>query len=88
MKDLSLLEEGDLVPTWTMLMKYPNIIHRMNKDVWDILNTLQELFPIRYYRSKVDTFLLWYAKGMNTGLITAQEDLHIKAEMVHGAGGM
>ncbi len=85
---LSTMMEGNLVPTWTLLMKYPKLIPNMNGDVRDILNTLQELIPIRFYRSRLDTFLMWYHKGVTAGLITAQEDLRVKAEMIHGAGGM
>ncbi len=85
---LSTMMEGNLVPTWTLLMKYPKLIPNMNSEVRDILNTLQELIPIRFYRSRLDTFLMWFARGRNLGLVTPQEDLRIKAEMIHGAGGM
>ncbi len=84
---LSQLQDGDIVPTWMMLMKYSEMVPHMNGNVWELLNTLQELFPIKFYRTRVDTFLIWYAKGKDAGLVTPQEDLYIKHEMIHGAGG-
>ena len=85
---LSMMEDGDLVPTWRMLMKYPDLIPHMKREVMEILDTLQELFPIRFYRTKLDTFLMWYSNGRGAKLITLQEDIDVKLEMIHGAGGM
>ena len=88
MLPLLMRTEDALVPTWTLLMKYPDLIPHMNDEVRDILNTLQELIPIRFYRSRLDTFLMWYAKGRDAGLVTFQEDMKVKHEMIHGSGGM
>jgi hypothetical protein len=85
---LSQLQDGDIVPTWRMLMKYPDLIPHMKTEVMEILDTLQELFPIKFYRTKLDTFLMWYNKGMANKLVTLQEDINVKHEMIHGSGGM
>jgi len=85
---LSMMEEGSLVPTWTMLMKYPKLIPNMNGEIRDILNTLQELIPIKFRRSRLDTFLMWWSCARALGLVTFQEDMKVKHEMIHGAGGM
>jgi len=85
---LSMMKDGSLVPTWTILMKYPDLIPSMNKVVLETLNTLQELIPIRFYRTRLDTFLMWYREGKDAGLVTAQEDHYIQQEMIHGPGGM
>jgi ribosome maturation protein Sdo1 len=85
---LSMMEDGDLVPTWRLLMKYPDLIPHMKSEVMEILDTLQELFPIKFYRTKLDTFLMWYSKGRATGIVNLQEDINVKQEMIHGSGGM
>jgi len=73
--------------TWQALMKYPKLIPLMPKDVFDTLNTLNELIPIKFYRSRIDTFLLWYNKGTEAGLINFRDDFKIKHELIHGCGG-
>ncbi len=85
---LSMIQDGDLVPTWRLLMKYPDLIPHMKMEVMEILDTLQELFPIKFYRTKLDTFLMWYSKGRANEIVTLQEDIDVKLEMIHGAGGM
>ena len=85
---LSMMKDGNLVPTWTLLMKYPKLIPNMNSEVRDILNTLQELIPIKFYRSRLDTFLMWFSCGRALGLVNLQEDMKVKHEMIHGSGGM
>ncbi len=85
---LSMLKDGSLVPTWMVLMKYPRLIPAMDTEVRDILNTLQELIPIKFYRSRLDTFLMWFSAGRALGLVTMQEDMKVKHEMIHGSGGM
>ncbi len=81
-------EDGTLVPTWHMLMGYPNLISRMPTEIRETLDALQELVPIRFYRCRLDTYLTWYREGRELGLITIEDHLKISCEMASGAGGM
>ena len=80
--------DGTLIPTWQALMAYSPLISKMPIDVKNTLDALQELIPIRFYRSRVDTYLLWYRKGRDTGLITTEDHFKIIREMIDGCGGM
>ena len=80
--------DGTLIPTWTILMKYDKLIAMADIRVVETLNVLQELIPIRFYRCRLDTFLIWLSKGKDAGLITIGDDHIIKHEMIHGCGGM
>lgn len=81
-------EDGTLIPTWQMLMAYPNLISKMPIEIRETLDALQQLVPIRFYRCRLDTYLAWYRKGRESGLITIEDHFKISREMIDGCGGM
>lgn len=84
----NIFHDGNIVPDWTFLIKYPNLLYRTPVQVINTLNTLQELIPITFNYDRVGTFLSWINKGKDLGLLTPLDMSKITNEMIHGCGGM
>jgi len=72
---------------WQDLIKYPNLLDNMNPDLIELMDTMQELVPIEEQRDRVGTMTSWLYACLVKGIITPNEDMKIKHEMIHGCGG-
>jgi len=73
--------------SWRDLIKYPNLLGRADPRVVEILDTLEELIPIEEGRDRLMRMSEWLDKAYNEELITPNEDVLIKHELIHGCGG-
>ena len=73
---------------WRNLVKYQDLIPSMNRRTFDLLEAMNDLVPIIYERSRLDTFLTWVRNCQELGLIDSVDKQGIQQEMIHGCGGM
>ena len=72
---------------WRDLMKYPDEIYKLGPWI-EVLDTAQELMPIKEGYSRSDTLIMWMARIRDAGLIGLAEHGNIAHRMIVGPGGI
>ena len=80
-----MIQDGDTVD-WRTLMKYP--VPEVNGPWEDMMDTMQDLNPVFFYRTKLDSLLHWMRKCKEQGLITYGEKHDLQHYLIHSYSGM
>lgn len=80
-------QDGDIVD-WRALMKYTSMIPEANGPWEDIMDIMQDLIPVFFYRTKLDTLFMWMSKAVKAGLIDSNEKGQLQNYLIHGYSGM
>lgn len=80
-------QDGDTVG-WRVLMKYHQLIPDVNGPWEDMMDAMQELIPVFFYRTKLDSLLHWMRRCKEDGLITYGEKHDLQHYLIHSYSGM
>lgn len=80
-----MIQDGDTVD-WRTLMKYP--VPEVNGSWEDMMDTMQDLIPVFFYRTKLDSLLHWMRRCKEQGLITYGEKHDLQHYLIHSYSGM
>lgn len=80
-----MIQDGDTVD-WRTLMKYP--VPEVNGSWEDMMDAMQELIPVFFYRTKLDTLLMWMSKCVKEGLIGQGEKSNLSTYLINSYSGM
>lgn len=82
---MMIIQDGTIV-SWRDLMKYP--IPPENGTWEDTMDIMEELIPVFFYRTKLDTLLMWISKCVEQGILTTVEKMNLQTYLINGYSGM
>lgn len=81
------IHDGTMVG-WRELMKYTSLIPKDNGPWEDMMDAMEGLIPVFFYRTKLDSLLHWMKKCKDSGLITYGEKHDLQHYLIHSYSGM